>query len=201
MNQKNKTSIPQPIGPEEIVYQGKIIEVVRQPMKIGGKELFFEYARRSPGTRLIITSPDNKLLLTKEYRFELEDWDFRLPGGKVFNKLADYNKFLASDHDILEKAKKAATNEAIEEVGIIIDAIKHYSTSKCGATVIWDLFYFVVTEYTECPDGQRLEAGENIELIWLDPPQVKEICLNGKMREERSVAVLLRYLFSNLKVI
>ncbi len=43
----------------------------------------FETAVRSPGVRLIIVK-DNQMLITKEFRGELDDYDYRLPGGKVF---------------------------------------------------------------------------------------------------------------------
>lgn len=79
---------------EKIVYQGKIIEVVQQTRKTGDTEKLFEFARRSPGTRLIVRSGD-KVLLTKEYRTETGNWDYRLPGGKVFDTLEEYNRFLA----------------------------------------------------------------------------------------------------------
>lgn len=56
---------------EKIVFQGKIVEVVHQLVKIDGHELVFEIAKRSPGVRLIICNKD-KILLTKEYRKELK---------------------------------------------------------------------------------------------------------------------------------
>jgi hypothetical protein len=56
---------------ERIVFQGKIIEVVHQLVKICNQEFVFEIAKRSPGVRLIILNKD-KILLTKEYRKELK---------------------------------------------------------------------------------------------------------------------------------
>ena len=84
-------------GPEEIVYKGKIFEVVRQPMKAGDAKVVFEIARRSPGTRLIIIKND-KILTSREFRTELDVYDYRLPGGKVFcpvlNPLNQYGENL-----------------------------------------------------------------------------------------------------------
>lgn len=191
--------IPTPSGPEEIVYQGKIIEIVHQQMKIGDKEKVFEFARRSPGTRLIIISPDDKILLTREYRTELEDWDYRLPGGKVFDSLKEYNQFLKTSENILSEAIKGAKREANQEVGINPKDLKHFATSVCGATVVWDLYYFVVTEYDEL-NKQELEVGENIETNWFTFKEAKEVCLSGKMSEDRSAIVLLRYLHSQGKL-
>lgn len=179
---------------EQIVYQGKIIEVVQQKIKFGDEEKIFEFARRSPGVRLIIATPDNKLLLTKEYRSELDDYDYRLPGGKVFDTFAEYNEFLISGKDIAEAAKQAAVKEGLEEVGIEIEHLNLFSISKLGATMVWDLFYFSVVKYKEHARGQRLEHGEEIEVLKVGLNEAKEMCLDGKVREERSAAILLRFL-------
>src|SRR3989344_2025656 len=108
---------------EKIVYKGKIVEVVQKVIKRDGKEIFFEYARRSPGTRLMIITSDNSILLTREFRHELNEYDYRLPGGKVFDTLEEYNSFLSENKDILAKATEAAKKEAKEEVGIEVEEI------------------------------------------------------------------------------
>jgi len=187
-----KNNSPKPIGNEDVVFQGKIIEIVQQKMDEGGKTKTYEFARRSPGTRLIIISPDHRVLLTKEYRLELKDWDYRLPGGKVFDSLAEYNSFLKTGKDIITSAIEAAKREADEEVGLKVEEISHFVTSPCGATMRWDLYYYLVTKFTE--HTQNLGQGENIETNWFSFDQVKEICLSGQMSEDRSAAVLLRYL-------
>lgn len=191
-------NIPVPIEPEKIVYQGLIVEVVQRKMREGDKEKTYEYARRSPGTRLIVISPDQKVLLTKEYRPELKDWDFRLPGGKVFDTLTEYNNFLQSGKDLVAQAIPAAKREAEEEAGIQVIDIAHFATSPCGATMRWDLYYFVVNKFTVAK--QSLGQGENVETNWFSLSEAKSICLTGKMSEDRSSAVLLRYLHAEHKL-
>ncbi len=56
-------------GLEEVVYEGEMFEVIKQPMKLGEKKKSFEKVRRAPGVRLIIVN-ENKILLSKEYRHE-----------------------------------------------------------------------------------------------------------------------------------
>jgi len=176
---------------QQIVYQGKIIEVVHEEMG----ERTIEYGRRSPGVRMIIVTPEKKLLMTKEKRRELETIDYRLPGGKVIDTLEEYHTFLQSGKDINDVAKNAAIREAKEEVGIEPTEIAYFHTSKCGATFEWDLFYFVVTKYEKL-EGQQLEQGENIETIEISFEEAKKMALDGRMQEERSALVLLRYLNS-----
>lgn len=187
---------PKPVSDEKIVFQGNIIEVIQQDHDVGGEKIVtFEKARRAPGTRLIFVK-DKKVLLTKEYRSELKDYDYRLPGGKVFNKLTDYNEFLKTGKDIIVLAKEGAMLEASEEVGLLVDEenLELFHTSICGATVDWTLYYFVIKNFTEDETGQSLEHGENIEPVWMSFDDAKENCISGKMQEDRSVGVLLRFL-------
>lgn len=176
---------------ERITHKGNILEVVQKDIDVGGKTKTFEYARRSPGVRLIVPK-DSKILLTKEFRHELNAYDYRLPGGKVFDSLDEYNKALSEGVDITVNAKAAAIKEAGEEAGIEATDLSLFHTSICGATVIWDLYYFVVNIFTQT--NQNLEEGENIITELFTSEEVKRMCLDGRISEERSALVLLRFL-------
>jgi len=172
-----------------------MLEIVNQEMTDGNKTIVFERARRAPGVRLILIDSQNKtVLLSKEHRYELGKDDYRLPGGKVFDTLTEYNSFLKSGEDILVPAKQKALAEAEEEVGVAADDAVHFHTSVCGATVQWDLFYFVCTSWKSTE--QKLEIGENIQIVTVSFDEAQHIALNGAMSEERSALVLLRYLSS-----
>ena len=188
-------TIPKPIDKPQIKYSGLMIEILHQKMQIGDKIKIFERARRSPGVRVMIVK-NNSMLITKEYRTEIHDWDFRLPGGKVFDSLQEYKFALTTEKNMLLLALEAAKKEVDEETGLIVDNINHFATSNTGGpTVEWDMFYFVADRFHKSHDGQKLELGENIVCMWMDFEEVKKICLNGSIREERTVANILKYLF------
>lgn len=182
---------------QKVVYQGKIIEVVE--FSPDGKRTF-EFARRAPGSRTIVVSSAGKILLTKEYRHEVGGYDYRLPGGKVFDKLTEYNTFLAKEPDeqaILAVAEEGARKELLEEVGLTVQNLDFLYLSRCGATVEWDLYYFVVRVEDEGLSDQQLEEGEDISVEWLTSGQARKVALDGsKFGEDRSAAVLLRFLES-----
>lgn len=179
---------------ERITHQGRLIEVLESEVTESGEVKTFEYARRSPGVRLIIPQ-GNTVLLSKEFRHEVGGYDYRLPGGKVYDSLREYKEALASGADIAEAARVAAIKEAREEVGIEVKDISFFHKSICGATVVWDLFYFVVKEFEQF--SQQLEHGEDITIEAVDRAKANELCLDGTMSEERSALVLLRYLSSS----
>ena len=181
---------------ENIVAKGKIFELVQTTQPDGR---VFEVARRAPGTRVIIhDEAAGKILLTREFRRELGEWDYRLPGGKVFDTLDTYEAFRASGEDIVDAAMTQAKNEALEEAGVEVDAFTFVGKSTLGATVEWDLFVFAVTDFSKRASGQELEEGEEIETdLWFSYEEVKQMILNGSMREERIALVLFRYLEYN----
>ncbi len=180
-------------GAEKIVFKGKIFELVHIPMSNDKKTIIFERARRSPGTRLLITK-NNKILLIKEFRYELDTIDFRLPGGKVFDSLEEYNQAKKENKEISVEALKAAKRECEEETGIEPQEIKLLEIAKCGATIEWDLYYFLITKFKE--KKQKLGFGEEIELEWKTIEEIKDLCINNKIAETQSVGVLLKYILT-----
>ncbi len=180
----------------KILYQGRIIEVVE--FSPDGKRTF-EFARRAPGTRTIVKVGD-KILLTREHRHEVGGYDYRLPGGKVFDTLAEYNDFLSTDpstEDTLRIAQDGAVKELKEEVGVNVGSqdLDFLHKSVCGATVEWDLYYFAVNVSTGQLGSQELEEGEDISTVTVSVQEARTIALDAsKMSEDRSAAVLLRYL-------
>lgn len=183
----------QPDGEARVLFSGKLFRVVLQPMRAGEKTFEFERVIRPPGTRIIVLKND-KILITKEFRSEFADYDYRLPGGKVFDSLEDY---VASDAtQILTQAEAAAKRECLEEAGLEPKSIRYLCSSKAGATVEWDLHFFVVEDFEM--KNQQLEDGEHIEVNWYSLQEVKKLCLNGSIREDRTVGVLLRFLEEHL---
>lgn len=136
-----------------------------------------------------------RILLTREFRPELEDHDYRLPGGKVFDTLEEYSDFSKLGGDVEQKATEKAVSEAKEETGYDISNPKLIAKSVLGATVEWDLFVFAVTDFSKRVSGQELEEGEEIETdLWFSYNEVKKMTLDGSMKEERIALALLRYL-------
>ena len=178
---------------EEIFAKGKLFELVHLTQPDGR---VFEVARRAPGVRIIIADRDNqKVLLTKEIRRELETPDYRLPGGKVFDSLDEYETFRASGEDILVAARKKAVGESVEEAGIEVDKLELVKKSTVGATVEWDLFVFEAGDWKQSDGGQQLEAGEQIEADnWFTYDEAEAMILNGAMQEERIALILLQWI-------
>ena len=154
--------------------------------------------RRPPGIRaLIVDKKEEKILLSKEYRYELETWDYRLPGGKVFEDLESYKKAIEEDN-VLQHVEKTVPKEVKEEVGLLIKNPKLLKISKAGAGVEWDLYYYEITEYEVDSKGPKLEEDEVIDgYIWKSYDDIINMCIETKIQEESTVGVLLTYILKN----
>ena len=124
---------------------------------------------------------------------ELGGWDYRIPGGRVFNKLKKYLHFVDSD-DMNKKIEEAVKNEAREEIGVIVNEMKHYHTSNAGSSIVWDLYYYIIEKFTYSKGGQDLENTEIIEPVWLTFDEILNLFTQGMIKEDRSAAVLIRYI-------
>jgi 8-oxo-dGTP pyrophosphatase MutT (NUDIX family) len=181
---------------EEVAFSGKIGEVIHTTQPDGR---VFERYRRSPGIRLVIVTPKKKIIMSREHRQETGGVDLRLPGGKVCDTLGEYHALLASGTDLVVAATLAAAKEGSEEVGVTVNNLSLLAKANAGATVEWDLFYFMTHDYQENAEGQNLEHGEQIERVELSPPEIREAIINGEMQEWRSVGVLLGLVLPQLE--
>lgn len=180
---------------KEIIYAtGRIFELVQIP-KADGR--VFEVARRAPGVRLIIANKAKKrVLLTREHRWELDSYDYRLPGGKVFDTIKEFEEFRKTGQEVQQAATEKAKQEAAEEAGMQVDAVQLFKKSMLGATVEWDLYVFEATEWQPHKDGQDLKEDEQmgIDVAFYDYARVEQMILNGDMQEERIGLILLQWL-------
>lgn len=158
--------------------------------------------RRPPGIRgLIVDKNNKKILLSKEYRYELKKWDYRLPGGKVFESLEDYKKAL-DNNSVYESVIKTVAKEIKEEVGIKIKDPVLVKLSQAGAGVIWDLYFFEITDFEIIDNGQQLEENEVIDgFEWKSYEDIIKMCINQDINEDRAISVLLTYILKDEKFV
>ena len=56
------------------------------------------------------------------------------------------------------------------------------------------MFYFDIEDFEEHPEGQQLDHGEIIEPVWKTFEEVKQLCLEGEIKEDRTLGILLKFL-------
>ncbi len=176
------------------VFEGKIFEIVN--FENNGRT--FEVARRSPGVRLLIEEKKDEdifLIMTKEKRREIDGFDFRLPGGKVFDNLKEFQDI--NEKDILKHALLAAKKEGKEEAGLDKGDFELLEVSKAGSSVEWDLYYFKINNPEISKQDLKEDEVGNIIIVKLTPKEIFEKLKNKEIQENRSADVLWRWLATN----
>ena len=186
---------------DTVQYDGAIFQVLRRTknsiFQIGDrtieKYLELEVVRRPPGVRALVVQ-SNKLLLTYEYRYELDSWDYRLPGGKVFDTNISYCSETPSSL-IMNNVVDALKRELREEANIEIQNYSLLNVSHCGLTVEWDLYYFLVNQFN-CSSNKTIQKSEYeyIQNLWVDFSTALDLCLSGAVSESRSAYEIIRYI-------
>ena len=111
----------------------------------------------------------------------------------MYDTLDEY--LLNMQEDMLFKAKEGAIREIKQETGIIVKDLELVKVSKCGATVIWDLYYFV-SKGEIVQKEQELDDDEKIKTVWMQYKEVIQACIDGKVNEDRTLGILLKYLLT-----
>lgn len=179
----------------DIVFSGKMFQIKQWEGKPG---VIFEAAVRAPGVRVlaeILEDGQKKVVLTQEKRREADGYDYRLPGGKVFDSLEEFSNF---NGDMRDQALKKAKEEAKEEAGISSETWKLLGTSKAGASVDWDLHYFLALNCSlgaqELEDGEKGDFGS---IVRVSPSELLTFLKENKIQEGRSAAYLWKWLAEN----
>lgn len=182
---------------QNVLFTGKYFEVFDQVVEYFedgiSKNYLIETVRRPPSIRaLIVDLKSGKVLLTKEFRTELAGWDYRLPGGKVFETLEEFLSCVHSGQDIVPFADAKVDEEILEEAGVVVKSKQLYHKSITGVTIHWDIYYYAIYDFEQ--SVSQLCAAEFIIPEWVEIDKAKVMCFSGEISEERSAMVLLKYL-------
>lgn len=186
-------------GEMSIIAEGRLGAIIRFPMLVDMGQGYvakdFERFVRPPGTR-IIALKDRKIYLQKEHRLETNNaFDWRLPGGKVVDSFAEYKQYIGNpipNEVIIEAGKK----ELYEEAKLAAEKLSILKKSPCGASVEWDLYYLLAENISET-DHAHDEGEEIIDGKWFSFDEILQMCKNGDIDEDRTVATLYQFISKN----
>jgi ADP-ribose pyrophosphatase len=194
------------LGNHRIQYSSRLFNIINHEVLFSdGIIKTFEYTERSPGVRTLINDGSH-ILVTKEWREEIGGWDIRIPGGKLFENIQEYNNYLLKQPDkesLIQKAKITAQKETLEEVGLNLNTqeFDFLHISKCGSVIHWDLYYFSISVERQTSRPRSIVSLENEMIIneWLSFKEVKALCHSGQISEDRTSNVLLKFIHQHQK--
>tara|TARA_Y100000310_G_scaffold321546_1_gene379341 strand:+ start:19075 stop:19617 length:543 start_codon:yes stop_codon:yes gene_type:complete len=149
---------------ENVERKGKFLELVsRQYSDTQGNIKKWEYVRRPNDQRavIIVTNVDDKLVVIKEFKVTLDDYEYGFPAGLI---------------DEGESPEDAARRELKEETGLEITEI--YSVSPpiySSAGLTDEAVYMVFCDATGEPTQEFNEGSEDIETHLMDYESVHDL--------------------------
>lgn len=183
------------LGHHALEYSTRLFQIVNHEVLFhDGTIKRFQYCERSPGVRALMTN-GTKILLTREWRDEISSYDYRLPGGKLCETIDQYRQL----QDKTAALRTAVAKEVSEETGFNLkeETFTPFHTSISGSTMVWDLHYFHAQVPLSKSGDTSSEEGEMITTVWLDEKDVLKLCMDGAVHEDRTAAVLMRYILRN----
>ena len=98
----------------------------------------------------------------------------------------------------MEHVEATVPKEVLEEIGFVVNNPKLLKVSHDGAGVIWDLYYYEITDFTISEDGPQLEENEVVSgFVWKSYEEIIKLCIGKEIHEERTIGVLLTYILEN----
>jgi 8-oxo-dGTP pyrophosphatase MutT (NUDIX family) len=177
---RNDLALKPEIGlSEEIVYDGKLIKVVKEMVRLpDGRERPREIVRHPGAVALVPVDSDGRLVLVRQYR---------RAAGKVLLEIP------AGTRELAEDAEKCAQRELREEIGFSAGKIEHLGG-----------FYSApgfCTEYLECYLLTELSEGrddadddEDIEVVHLSAEDALDAIRSGEICDAKSIAGILMWM-------
>lgn len=161
------------------VWSGKYFTVQHERIQTkNGDNITYEYVFRVDGTRTLAQDHDGKFLINCEFRDEIKDYDWRLPGGKLEQP----------DENVIDAAKR----ELKEESGVSAEEWKYITSTSYDSMIRFKRHFLYAHNIKQ--DSQKLDPHEVIEPYWVSKEELYKMALTGKIREEISALFIIRFI-------
>ena len=126
----------------------------------------------------IVAMKDNRILMTKQYRFLVDDYSWELPGGRV---------------DTGETAEQAALRECLEETGVKCSALKPLVVYYPGLDNFDNRTTLFFSDHAEVLTPFEPKEQEVIEIGWFEVGQCLDMVFSGEILDALTVTGILAY--------
>ncbi len=159
------------------VYQGKVIDLGLEAVELpNGESVELEIIRHPGGAAVVALDAQERVCLLRQYRYAAGGWLWELPAGKI---------------DPGETPSGTASRELIEEAGVESDDWTDLGSMLSSPGVLTEVISLYLARDLQ-PATQSHEAHEVIEIHWIPLQRALEWCLDGTIKDAKTLIGLFR---------
>ena len=162
----------------KLAYQGKILEVYTDCVKVNGRKSNWDYVNHHGGAAVVPVTKEGKILMVRQWRNSLDRFTLEIPAGAL--------------DDAQESGIACVARELEEETGYRSEHIEWLvSINSWPAFTNEEVQIFVATDLI--PSKQKFDEEESIEVEEYTIEELKELIFQGEIKDSKTVAGLLAY--------
>lgn len=159
------------------VYRGKVVDLGLDRVELPNGELVeLEIIRHPGGAAAVALDAGGRVCLLRQYRHAAEGWLWELPAGKI---------------DPGETPFGTARRELIEEAGVESDDWTDLGSMLSSPGVFTEVIHLYLARSLQ-PAAQQHETHEVIEIHWIPFRQALDWCVDGTIRDAKTLIGLFR---------
>lgn len=169
----------------EVIYNGKVVRLEKDKVLCpNGMESYREIVRHNGGAAILCVTPDNKVMLIKQFRYAYNEVMYEIPAGKL---------------ELGEDPYDAALREFEEETGSKATELEYLTTiyPTCGYTSE-KIYLYLATDFVKT--NTHFDDDECIETIYLSMKQVLEMIKNNEIVDAKTICAITCYLINKGKI-
>ena len=168
----------------KLIFDGKVVKVeLDEVLCPNGNKSFREIVRHNGGAAILCVTPDDKIILERQFRYAYDEVIYEIPAGKL---------------ELNEDPYDAAIRELEEETGNKASKLTHLTDiyPTCGySSEIIHLYLATDVKHTET----HFDDDEVIETYSIPIAEIKEMILDGRIKDAKTIVAFTYYLMKYKK--
>ena len=162
---------------KEYIYRGKILNLRRDEVELpNGAQAYREVIEHPGGVAIAALTPDNELLVVRQFRYPYAGVLYEIPAGK-----------LERGEDPMQCGIRELSEETGAEAGDMILLSKIYPTPAYCEEIIY-VYFTRVSRFA----GQHLDRDEFLAVEHLPLDTALEMVANGKINDAKTQIAILK---------
>lgn len=163
----------------KVIFDGKVVKLeFDEVLCPNGNISFREVVRHNGGAAILCVTPDDKIILERQFRYAYDEVIYEIPAGK-----------LEKDENPYDAAMRELEEETGNKASELIHLTDIYPTCGYSSEVIY-LYLAKDIKHTET----HFDDDEIIETYLIPIDEVKEMILDGRIKDAKTIVAFTYYM-------